>query len=183
MFPTLLSRSCSRGVLETQLKRPKVLLPTFQESSLIIDGDNINNLSVSDKLKYARMKNHLTIAELCRQIHFTDDAYARYENGTTTIENMNPEILLRISNLCGVDVLDSYHKFKLQSDRVVDAYMKHYGVSIRKLAQQLSVSPTTIKNWKNKKCSPSLELWRTTFEPYFVDFFAKEYNTSETAFE
>lgn len=177
VFPTLFNSNSGGRVMATNNKKPIYMLPKFDEPFVL--SEDINDLPINQRLKYARLKNKLSIAELCRKINFTPDMYAKYEKGIVTLDNMNISILVKISKLCNIDVLDDYHKFKLKSSEVVIRYMDDKKISIRKLAKQLNVSVTTVKNWRSQKCCPSYQLWKTVFQNYFKDNFTNQSISSD----
>ena len=79
---------------------------------------------------------------------------------------MDLKTLDKISKVLDVDLISSsdYLKFKKDSAETIKKYMADNKISIRTFAELLNVSTTTIKQWRNGKCSPSYEIWLNYFK-------------------
>ena len=77
---------------------------------------------------------------------------------------MNLDTLKKLSDVLGIDLLTDYHRFKMDSSRIMCEYMERNHISIRAFAAKCSVSATTVKNWRNGTCAPSFEIWEKVFK-------------------
>ncbi len=77
---------------------------------------------------------------------------------------MNLDTLKKLSVVLDTDLFTDYHKFKLDSSRLVREYMERNHISIRAFAAKCGVSSTTVKNWRNGTCAPSFEIWEKVFK-------------------
>ena len=128
-------------------------------------------LSLSEKIKYARLTARLKSREVAERAGIAVTTYCRYERGEIMDEHIDCGILVRIAEACGFPrdfCLDNYHKFRCGSAEIVRSYMADKGFTNEGLAAQLGVSTTTVKQWKKGKCSPSLEKWQAAFREYYL---------------
>ena len=111
-----------------------------------------------------RINKGFSISDICRMTGLSYDNYIKYEKETVDEQYANIESLRKISNILGVDLLTDYQKFKEYSSQIVKEYMDNNNLSIRKFAKIADVSITTVKNWRNGICSPSLKCWERFFK-------------------
>ena len=128
-------------------------------------------LSLSEKIKYARLTARLKSREVAERAGIAITTYCRYERGEIMDEHIDCGILVRIAEACGFPrdfCLDNYQRFRCGSAEVVRKYMTDKGFTNEGLAAQLGVSTTTIKQWKRGKCSPSHKQWEAAFRDYYA---------------
>lgn len=130
---------------------------------LLKNRGNANHEGLT-QIQKAREIKGLSIAEVCRRTGLSYDNYIKYEREEVKIQYMNLETLDKISDVLGVNLLTDYHTFKKNSVQVVKQYMEENKLSIRKFAEICNVSATSVKQWRNGKCSPSYEIWEKYFK-------------------
>ena len=124
---------------------------------------NDNNRLVTP-IAIARINKGLSITEVCKLTGLSYDNYIKYERGEVKEQHKNFDTLKKISDVLNINLMNDYLSFKTVSQKRVRSYMETYNLSIRKLAKMCNVSITTIKNWRNGKCSPSYEVWQRIFK-------------------
>ena len=112
----------------------------------------------------ARIEKGLSIADITRLTGLSYDNYIKYEREEVKAQYMNLDTLKKLSDVLDTDLLTDYHRFKMDSIRIVSEYMERNKISIRVFAKKCGVSSTSVKNWRRGTCSPSNELWEKVFK-------------------
>ena len=123
-----------------------------------------NNPTGLTHLAKARIEKGLSIADITRLTGLSYDNYIKYEREEVKAQYMNLDTLKKLSDVLDTDLLTDYHRFKMDSIRIVSEYMERNKISIRVFAAKCDVSATTVKNWRRGTCSPSYELWEKFFK-------------------
>lgn len=129
--------------------------------------DNPAQLSVNERIRYARLFSRLKSREVAERAGIAITTYCRYERGEITDEGMDYHILERIAEVCGFPkdfCLDEYQKFRPRSAEIIRKYMLDNSITNAELSQLTGVSLTSVKQWKSGKCSPSHKLWENLFK-------------------
>ena len=123
---------------------------------------SISELPVHEKLKVARMASGLTSAGLVQKADIELSTYSRYENGDFCEDTVDLEIFKRLAVALELDeyaFFDEFMLFRDNSAEIVREFMKEKDFTIKKTAEVCGVSETSVKNWRNGKCSPRREVW------------------------
>ena len=123
-----------------------------------------DNHRLVTRIAKARINNGLSITEICKLTGLSYDNYIKYERDEVRDQYKNFDTLKKISDVLNINLMNDYLSFKTHSKERVCSYMESHNLSIRKLAKICNVSVTTIKNWRNGKCSPSYEMWQRIFK-------------------
>jgi len=119
--------------------------------------------SVADKLRYARLSAGFHQDILAEKIGVDRSTLLRYENGQTTEENMDIELLIKIALACGMDkhfCCSPYHIFIIQdAGQQIKQYRKKMKITQKELATMLGVSVTCVKRWEQKINKPPKYVW------------------------
>ena len=126
----------------------------------------VSSLDIPQLIYCSRIKKGYSISQTAKLCGLDTDVYAKYEKEKIEYQYMNLDTLDKISKTLNVDLISNsdYLKFKKNSVEIIRNYMKINKISIRKFAEILNVSTTTIKQWRNGKCSPSYEMWESYFK-------------------
>lgn len=126
----------------------------------------VNNCDIPHLIYKARIIKGYNVTETARLCNLSYDNYIKYEKGKVKYQYMDLKTLDKISKVLDVDLISSsdYLKFKKDSAEIIKKYMADNKISIRTFAEVLNVSSTTIKQWRNGKCSPSYEIWLNYFK-------------------
>ena len=131
---------------------------------LLLKNRGNDNHRLVTHITKARINNGLSITEICKLTGLSYDNYIKYERDEVKDQYKNFDTLKKISDVLNINLMNDYLSFKTNSKERVRSYMELHNLSIRKLAKICNVSITTIKNWRNGKCSPSYEMWQRIFK-------------------
>ena len=119
-------------------------------------------------LKEARLERGLSIAEICRKTNLSYDNYIKYEKNIVKPQYMNLSTLQKISKMLGINLIDDYQLFKQNSSQIIKQYMTNNHLTVKRMAEIMNTSQTTIKNWRRGICSPSYYKWEKYFKDYKI---------------
>jgi transcriptional regulator with XRE-family HTH domain len=126
-----------------------------------------SELLVHEKLKVARAASGLTSAGLVQKAEVDLSTYSRYENGDFCEDTVDLEVFKRLAIVLELDeyaLFDEFMLFRDKSKEIVQDYMVEKGFTIKKMAEVCGVSETSVKNWRQGKCSPRREVWERVFK-------------------
>lgn len=143
---------------------PKKIISVMCQQQLLLKNRGNDNHRLVTQITKARINNGLSITEICKLTGLSYDNYIKYERDEVKDQYKNFDTLKKISDVLNINLMNDYLSFKTNSKERVCSYMELHNLSIRKLAKICNVSITTIKNWRNGKCSPSYEMWQRIFK-------------------
>lgn len=116
--------------------------------------DNVKNTdslkSISDKLRFYRLKNGLKQSDVAEIIGISRGDYIRYENNSR--DYYPAEIMDKLAKLYKVDVyslLDGYNTFIYNGQgQQIKAIRKRHNLTQKELAKILNVQLSRIKRWE-----------------------------------
>ena len=135
---------------------------SLQQLQLKKAGD-VNHSYVTH-IQELRLKQGLTVADITRLTGLSYDNYMKYEKGLVKPNYTCLDTLEKLSNVFGEDLTTDYHKFKKDSQRIVNEYKTKHNLSISQFANMMGVSKATVKNWLYGVCAPSYDKWEQYFK-------------------
>lgn len=122
--------------------------------------------TVSDKLRYYRIKSGLLQAYMAKLLKIDRGTYIRYESGAT--KNYPPDVIMNFANIFGIEadkLLDEYNLFifKGQSKQVRNKRLES-GLTQGEFGKLYGVSKNTVRRWENGSVKISKKLWKRIFK-------------------
>lgn len=122
--------------------------------------------TVSDKLKYYRIKSGLLQKDMAELLRIDRSTYIRYESGN--IACYPPDIISKCAEIFGVEadkLLDEYNSFIFagQSEQVKRKRLET-GLSQGEFGKLYGVSKNTVRRWENGSIKMSKKLWERIFK-------------------
>lgn len=133
----------------------------FADRILPQDGE-----TVSDKLRYYRIKCGLFQKDMAELLKIDRSTYARYESGVITSYPIN--VIKRCAEIFSVDadkLLDDYNRFIFEEQgKQVRRKRLESGLTQGEFGKLYGVSKNTVRRWENGAVKMSRRMWEKIFE-------------------
>lgn len=121
--------------------------------------------TVSDKLRYFRMKSGLRQKDMAELLKIDRSTYVRYESGTIT--GYPPDVIKRCAEIFGIEadrLLDDYNRFIFggQGEQVRKKRIE-LGLTQGGFGKLCGVSKNTVRRWENGSVRMSRKMWERVF--------------------
>lgn len=124
-------------------------------------------LSIGDKIRFARLNSGLTVNELSERLNVDRTTLLRYEHNKISENTINVKMLIMIENICNIErysLLNEYLMFYEKGE--LKRLRKVYNVSKKELAAYLGINYKTVSRWETGKNRPPRDMWESTIN-YF----------------
>lgn len=125
-----------------------------------------DNKTVSDKLRYYRIKCGLLQKDMAELLKIDRSTYARYESGSITSYPIN--VIKRCAEVFGVEadkLLDDYNRFIFEGQgEQVRRKRLESGLTQGELGKLYGVSKNTVRRWENGSVRMSKGMWERIFK-------------------
>lgn len=122
--------------------------------------------TVSDKLRYYRIKCGLFQKDMAELLKIDRSTYARYESGSLTSYPIN--VIKRCAEIFGVEadkLLDDYNRFIFEGQgEQVRRKRLESGLTQGELGKLYGVSKNTVRRWENGSVRMSRRMWERIFK-------------------
>lgn len=122
--------------------------------------------TVSDKLRYYRIKCGLFQKDMAELLKIDRSTYARYESGSLTSYPIN--VIKRCAEIFGVEadkLLDDYNRFIFEGQgEQVRRKRLESGLTQGELGKLYGVSKNTVRRWENGTVRMSRRMWERIFK-------------------
>ena len=122
--------------------------------------------TVSDKLRYYRIKCGLFQKNMAELLKIDRSTYARYESGTLTSYPINA--IQKCAEIFGIGadkLLDEYNRFIFEGQgEQVKVKRLEFGLTQGEFGKLFGVSKNTVRRWENDSIKMSRKLWERIFK-------------------
>lgn len=122
--------------------------------------------TVSDKLRYYRIKSRLFQKDIAELLKIDRSTYARYESGTLTSYSIN--VIKMCAEIFGIEtdkLLDEYNRFIFEGQgEQVKVKCLDFGLTQGEFGKLFGVSKNTVRRWENDSIKMSRKLWERIFK-------------------
>ena len=122
--------------------------------------------TVSDKLRYYRIKCGLFQKEMAELLKIDRSTYARYESGTLTSYSIN--VIKMCAEIFGIEadkLLDEYNRFIFEGQgEQVKVKRLEFGLTQGEFGKLFGVSKNTVRRWENDSIKMSRKFWERIFK-------------------
>ena len=122
--------------------------------------------TVSDKLRYYRIKCGLFQKDMAELLKIDRSTYARYESGSLTNYPIN--VIKMCAEIFGVEadkLLDDYNRFIFEEQgEQVKRIRLEFGLTQGEFGKLYGVSKNTVRRWENGSVRISRKMWERIFK-------------------
>lgn len=122
--------------------------------------------TVSDKLRYYRIKNGLLQKDMADLLKIDRSTYARYESGSHTSYPINAiKKCAEIFNVETDKLLDGYNRFIFEGQGEQAKKIRlEFGMTQGEFGKLYGVSKNTVRRWENESVRMSRKMWEKIFK-------------------